>query len=59
MADGMKQYILMHKNIPVADIELDEASSAISAIGHIYEAPHVPVGISVKKGVIDRSALNE
>lgn len=59
MADGMKQYILMHKNIPVADIELDEASSAISAIGHIYEASHVPVGISVKKGVIDRSALNE
>lgn len=59
MADGMKQYILMHKNIPVADIELDEASSAISAIGHIYEAPHVPLGISVKKGMIDRSALNE
>ena len=59
MADGMKRYILMHKNISVADIELDEASSAISAIGHIYEAPHVPVGISVKKGVIDRSALNE
>ena len=59
MADGMKQYILMHKNILVADIELDEASSAISAIGHIYETPHVPVGISVKKGVIDRSALNE
>jgi len=59
MADGMKRYILMHKNISVADIELDEASSAISAIGHIYEAPHVPLGIPVKKGVIDRSALNE
>nr|WP_319489294.1 excisionase [uncultured Caproiciproducens sp.] len=59
MADGMKRYMLMHKNIQVADIELDEASSAISAIGHIYKAPHVPLGIPVKKGVIDRSALNE
>ncbi|MDD3279850.1 MAG: excisionase [Lachnospiraceae bacterium] len=55
----MKKYILMHKNIPVADMELDEASCAISAIGHVYEERHVPVGIPVKKGMIDRGALNE
>lgn len=59
MADSMKQYILMHKNIPVADIELDQASCAISAIGQVYAAYHVPVGIPVKRGTIDRSALNE
>lgn len=59
MADGTKKYILMHKNIPAADIELDEAACSISAIGHVYEEAHVPVGITVKKGVIDRSALNE
>lgn len=59
MADSMKKYVLMHKNIPVADIELDEASCAISAIGHVHVENHVPVGISVKKGMIDRSALNE
>lgn len=59
MADNMKQYTLMHKNIPVADMELDEASCTISAIGHVYAEAHVPVGIPVKKGVIDRTALNE
>lgn len=55
----MKKYILMHKNIPVADMELDQASCAISAIGHVYADHHVPVGIPVKKGVIDRTALNQ
>lgn len=59
MADGMKKYILMHKNIPVADMELDEASCAISTIGHVYSESHVPVGIPVKKGVINRTVLNE
>lgn len=59
MADSMKKYILMHKDVPVADMELDEASCAISAIGHVYADHHVPVGIPVKKGVIDRTALNE
>lgn len=59
MVDSMKKYILMHKNIPVADMELDEASCAISAIGHVYAELHVPVGIPVRKGSIDRTALNE
>ena len=59
MADSMKKYILMHKNQRVADMELDEASCAISAISHVYAEHHVPVGISVKKGMIDRAALNE
>lgn len=58
MADK-KQYTLMHKNIPVADIELDEATCAISAIGLVYEASHIPVGTPVKKGVIDRAVLND
>lgn len=54
-----KSYILMHKNEPVAEIELDEATVSISAIGQVYNEEHVPVGISVKKGKIDRAALNE
>lgn len=54
-----KQYILMHKNVPVAELALDTASGAISAIGTAFEAKHVPVGIPVKKGVVDRAALNE
>lgn len=59
MADSMKKYILMHKNIPVADMELDEASCAISTIGHVYSESHVPLGVQVKKGVINRASLNE
>lgn len=58
MAETMKQYTLMHKNIPVADMELDTASGAIAVIGAVYEINHVPVGIPIKKGTLDRSALN-
>ncbi|WP_017690364.1 HipA domain-containing protein [Paenibacillus sp. PAMC 26794] len=54
-----KTYTLMHKNEPVAEIKLDEATVSISAIGQVYAKHHVPVGIPVKKGKIDRAALNE
>ncbi|MDD2958459.1 MAG: excisionase [Lachnospiraceae bacterium] len=59
MANNIKKYTLMHKNIPVADLELDEASCAISAVGPVYEKLHLPTGIPIKKGDIDRGALNE
>ena len=42
MAEGMKKYILMHKNIQVADMELDEATCAVSAVSHVYSESHVP-----------------
>ncbi|MCP3746749.1 hypothetical protein NLX82_20250 [Paenibacillus sp. A3M_27_13] len=54
-----KSYTLMHKNEPVAEIELDEATVSISAIGQVYATQHVPEGIPVNKGKIDRAALNE
>lgn len=54
-----QQYVLMHKNVPVADLKLDTASGSISTIGSAHEKAHVPVGIPVKKGIIDRTALNE
>ncbi len=59
MPNSKKQYTLMHKNVPTADIELDEATCTISAIGPVCEASHIPVGTPVKKGVIDRAALND
>ncbi len=40
-------------------MELDEATCAVSAVSHVYSESHVPVGIPVKKGVINRAALNE
>ena len=59
MADGLKKYMLMHKNIPVADIELDTVSGAVFSVGPVWEAAHVPVGIPVKSGTVDRKAFNE
>lgn len=53
------KYILMHKTIPVVEIEIDEASSSISTIGKVYSKDHVPLGIPVRKGEINRGVLNE
>lgn len=59
LLDGKKQYVLMHKNVPVANIDLDEGTCVILAVGSAYAEQHVPVGVPVKNGVIDRTALNE
>ena len=37
---------------------LDDASCTISQVTEIYHAAHVPIGISMRNGVLDRSALN-
>lgn len=50
---------LMHKRIAVAEIELDDATGFIQKTGMVYAPEHLPVGITVKKGVVDRAALNE
>lgn len=52
------QYTLMHKNISVLEMVLDDASCTISQVAEIYHAAHVPIGISMRNGVLDRSALN-
>jgi hypothetical protein len=49
----------MHKERPVADLTLDEATCAIVKIGAVHAAEHVPVGVTVKNGEIDRAALNK
>lgn len=53
------KYMLMHKEIPVCKVELDEATGSIRSIGEMQSPKHLPVGISVKKGRADRAALNE
>ena len=50
--------VLMHKRIPVAEIELDDATGFIQKIGEIYAPEHLPVGVSVKNGMVDRSDFN-
>ena len=52
------QYTLMHKEVPVVDIELDDATGSIYQIKKVYNAEHIPIGIPYKNEVIDRKALN-
>ena len=51
--------VLMHKRIPVAEIEIDNDSGSIQKIGTVYNDFHIPVGVPVKHGIADRAALNE
>ena len=52
-------YVLMHKNIPVIEMALDEATGAIQKIGDTYHLEHLPVGILMMKDhIVDRTALN-
>ena len=59
MADGFKKYILMHRELSVARMVLDEATGLITAVNAIDNAEHLPLGVNVRKGVVDRAALNE
>lgn len=51
------RYTLMHKEIPVLSMELDEVTGAITGIGEVYAAAHTPIGIRVDCEV-DRAGLN-
>ena len=50
---------LMHKHFPVISLELDNETGIIQKIGEIHNPEHLPVGITIKKGNVDRAALNE
>ena len=51
--------VLMHKNIPVVDMEIDEMAGTISELKKTHDVRHLPPGINIQKTVIDRKALNE
>lgn len=53
------KYVLMHKEIPVAAIELDEVLCGIRKIEELYNPEHLPVGIHIRHGTVDRTELNE
>ncbi|MCD8021450.1 MAG: HipA domain-containing protein [Lachnospiraceae bacterium] len=50
---------LMHKHIPVAEMELDEATGFVRKIGAVYASEHLPVGVAYKNGIIDRRMMND
>ena len=55
-------YTLMHKNIRVADIEIDEDTGVIIRIGDIYYKEHLPLGVVHPlrhKETVDKAALNK
>ena len=50
--------VLMHKEIPVVDIKVDEESGVIFGIDTIHNSEHLPIGIPEQNGVIDRAEFN-
>lgn len=55
------RYTLMHKNIAVADIDIDETLGGISKIRGIISEEHLPVGVvrmQCQNETIDRFAFN-
>ena len=53
------EYLLMHKNVLVADLDLDNETGHILKIIKIFNVQHFPVGIVDKNGIADRVALND
>lgn len=51
--------ILMNKNIPVVNLELDEDTVAVSKITEAYHLDFLPVGIDKRTGLPNRKELNE
>lgn len=49
----------MHKRIAVAEMELDDATGFIKKINQVYAPEHLPVGVPIKKGVVDRKEFND
>ncbi len=50
------QYTLMHREIPVLDIDITDG--VILSLGSKYDLVHIPLGC-MNKGIIDRKALND
>ncbi len=53
------KYLLMHKNIAVALLDLDESTGFIRKIEKLYDEKHLPYGVKVNNKIPDRTALND
>lgn len=49
---------LMHKNVPVAILEFDEITGVFTKIYDIINQQHLPVGIPISNGIVDRCELH-
>ncbi len=52
------EYTLMHKGVPVLDMELDEVTSSVQKIRAVYHSEHLPLATLSRHGDVDRAALN-
>ncbi len=50
---------LMHKRTAVVDIEVDNATGFIRKINGVYAPKHLPVGVLMRRGLVNCGALNE
>ena len=50
--------VLMHKRIPVAEVEIDEESGKIRRTGTVFHTEHLPVGVPVRNGIPDQRMLD-
>ncbi|MBQ7638767.1 MAG: HipA domain-containing protein [Clostridia bacterium] len=48
----------MHKRTPVIDLNIDKETGFVKKIDDVFAPEHLPVGVGIKKGVVDRAALN-
>lgn len=51
--------ILMNKNVPVVEVELDDDTATILKVRKNYELDFLPIGIDVKTGIPNKKELNE
>ncbi len=55
---GFLKCTLMHKCTPAVELNLDNGTGFIQKIGDIFAPEHLPVGVGIKRGIVDRAALN-
>ena len=53
------KYVLMHKEVPVVTLDLDDTVCVIHKIEEVFNVAHLPVGIHIRHGVVDRAEFNE
>ncbi len=51
--------ILMNKNVPIVELELDDDTATILKVIKSYELDFLPVGIDVKANIPNKKELNE
>lgn len=56
---GQHMHILMHENYPVAKIQIDKETGSIVKVKDIFDIARIPVGVHIRKGILERAELNE